>query len=516
MNEKEFWLKLQQLTYNSDNLEIAQIQWERLIKIYDKPSLATKLIIETLCNGAVYLTEQCSLNFPGINPHIPVSSSQQIALEMAFSNSALSLILGTAATGKTRIATNIAHAAITHQKRILILTHNSASLTAYQNLPTYPFLLSQPENYQQWIINQLRYQHLSQPQMDYLPLHLLPDLELAKLRTPAKLETWLTAINNKSSEELIELLKPEFPDLQPVRIQLLAYRLKKLQPLLQQQLKLTQLYSNLSDVALREIVSQIMENPQIPILGTVAEFMQIENKYLWETNFDLIVVEEAHYLNWIELILLSGITNKLILIGEDTSQQDHHFNHPYKFLSRKLLPAYLYQLKEQYRLHQEIAKFVYPVICDDWIHNQRTDISYHIPQIRSRLIWQDFPNDLVNKRIIEFLINTQFTPEFISEIGIITLSNQAQDWFQYNLPSEYENIFFGTVTEWTNIEKRLVIVSFAEAENITYENTNILLTRAKDYLMLFGDYDFYLELNSPIREFLSQPGIYRERQIVLS
>jgi hypothetical protein len=212
MNQQEFCQELQQLIYQSGEIsETTQAQWEKLVEIHDSPSLPTQLIIETVCNGAVYLNERSHLNFPAIIPHISLNGNQQIALEMALSNSPIALISGTAATGKTRIANNLAHAAINHSHRVLILTHHTASLTAYSQLKTYPFLLSQEQNYHQWIINQLRSQNLAQPQMDYLPLHLLPDAELAKLRTPAKLEKWLPIIENNSYQQLTELLKPEFP-----------------------------------------------------------------------------------------------------------------------------------------------------------------------------------------------------------------------------------------------------------------------------------------------------------------
>jgi hypothetical protein len=242
MNEQDFWRELQKSIYRSDGIsEISQTQWERLVQIHDSPSLPTQLIIQTVCYGAVYLTERYPLNLPTITPDISLRGNQQLALEMALSNSSIAVISGPAATGKTRIANSLADIAINHSRRVLILTHHSACLAQYHKLTTYPILLSEQQDYIQWVIDQL-----SQPQMDYLPLHLLPDIELAKLRTPAKLETWLPIIQNKSYQELSELLKTEFSYLEQPRIQLLAYRLKELEPLLQQQLNLSQAYNNLS------------------------------------------------------------------------------------------------------------------------------------------------------------------------------------------------------------------------------------------------------------------------------
>jgi len=45
---------------------------------------------------------------------------------------------------------------------------------------------------------------------------------------------------------------------------------------------------------------------------------------------------------------------------------------------------------------------------------------------------------------------------------------------------------------------------------------NITLTRGKDYLFLFGDYNLWKKLNSPIQELLNQSKLYKERLIVLS
>lgn len=526
MTEQEFWLQLQQLIYQSDEpAEIFQAQWERLVKLHNSPPLPTQLIIQTICHGAVYLKERYPLNFPAINSKISLSANQNLALEMALSNSAIALIAGSPATGKTRIAKTLADTAINFNKRILLLTHHTATLNAYRNLPGYPFWLNQQQDYRKWIIEKLHSQHLSQPQMDYLPLHLLPDVELAKLRTPAKLEKWLPIIENASQQQLTELLQPEFPDLEITRIQLLAYRLKQLKPLLQQQLRLSQLYANLSEQGITELVDQLSENPQMPILGTVAEFMQSQHQSLWENNFDLVIVEEAEYLSWIELILLSGLGKKLILFGDDklryypqSSKRQlffHRFPQGFTWLSQHLLPSYRYQLTEQYRLHPEIANIVDPIICDRWMQTKDLRQHYHLPHLTNRLIWQDVQNNTAGERILQFLHN--FNPQLSSQIGIITFCTQGRDWLQANTPAEFSELFIGTVAEWAGIERAITIVNFPEhRQNLTPADINIALSRGQDYLILFGDYDFWREHDSPIRNLLYHPQLYKERGVVLS
>jgi hypothetical protein len=246
MNEQQFWTQLQQLIYQSGNApEIAQAQWEKLVQIHASAPLPTQLIIQTVCNGSVYLPERAFLNFPALTPAVSLSANQQLALEMALSNSAIALIVGSPATGKTRIAKSLAHTAINFSKRVLLLTHHREALTAYRNLPGYPFWCQQLP-YHNWLIEELRLQHLAQPQMDYLPLHLLPDAELAKLRTPASLETWLPIIQTASHPKLTELLQHPFLTPTPTN-PTACLSPQAIRTFVTQQLRLSQLYGNLSE-----------------------------------------------------------------------------------------------------------------------------------------------------------------------------------------------------------------------------------------------------------------------------
>ena len=523
MNEQEFWAQLQQLIYDSGNApEIAQSQWERLVHLADSPPLPTELIIRTACEGSIYLPKFAPLNFPAITPKIPLSANQQLALEMAFSNSALSVIVGAPATGKTRIATSLADAAIRHQKRVLILTHHGAALNAYEQLPGYPFRLSQQQDYHNWIIEQLRSQHLAQPQMDYLPLHLLPDTELAKLRTPARLERWLPIIQTSSQQQLTEQLLPEFTHLSRERIQLLAYRLKQLEPLLQQQLRLSQIYGNLSEQAVVELASQLAENPQVPILGTVAELMQPQHQSLWQTAFDLVIVEEAQHLTWLELMLLSGLGQKLVLIGDEVPRHSHgstqrqtfftRFPECFNWLAQHLLPTYICHLTEQFRLHPEIATSIYRVISERWMQTQTQRIPYQLPQLSQRLIWQDAPNSTAGERIVEFIHS--LAPQPSAQIGIITFSDSQRDWLQSQIEREQGDILIGTVAEWAGLERAIALIDCTG--NPTPDDINIALTRGQDYLILFGDSEFWQKSNSPLRDLLFQPKLSKQRTVVFS
>ncbi|MBG0742971.1 MAG: hypothetical protein IV298_05690 [Cylindrospermopsis raciborskii KL1] len=551
--------QLRNLIYEADEISpVSQAQSEKLVEIYNSPSLPTNLIIETLCNPGYYSQERASLNFPSIKYKTFLSASQQIALEMAFSNSPITLISGTAATGKTAIAKNLVQAAIECSHKILILAHNLAALNPYYNLVTYPFLLSQQENYSQRMVNQLRdhIQHsLARTRMDYLPLYLLPDGELAKLRTPAILETLLPKIPGKTNEQIMELLRSEFTEfahLAEPRLQLLAHRLQQLLPFLQEQLRLMQIYNNLSEVEIQELANRLLENPQVTIVGTVSEFMQLENKPLWDSDFDLIIVEEANLLNWRELIFLSGLCQKLVLFGEDIPrryfscyshmqqhQENHnsrrnsffrHFFNCFQWLQKNLSPAYVYKLQEQFRLHPKIAETVYPAICDHWVYTHYPNIDSNLSQIAKGVTWKNMSERLtvsqsVGEKIYELVKNLTQTlsSEIISEIGIITFSETQRDNLKEVLTAnhpQFRPIFIGTAKEWSGAERRIIIVNCMTAcsggpNNIALEDMNIALTRAKDQLFLVGDHVLWRESRSPIRSLLYQSSLSIETQVVI-
>ena len=515
MNEVEFWGELQKtIDNNSGNSQLAQLQWDRLIQLRNTEQLPTELIIQTVCQGSVYLTQRALLNFPAITPDVSLSGHQELALEMALSNSAIALIAGSPASGKTRIAKSIVDAAIKFSKRGLILTHHRASLDNYRNLPSYAFWLDQPQD-DRWVT-----QYLAQPQMDYLPLNLLPDAELAKLRTPAKLERLLPVIESSSLSELTRLLEIELPHIEPVRVQLLAYRLKKLTPLLQQQLWLSQLYSSISQEEITELTEQVKTDSLVPIIGTVSEFMQPQQQFLWKTSFDLIIVEEAQYLTWMELMLLSGLGKKLILLGEQVPKlavNSSFTNYPcFQWLTQHLFPTYVYQLTEQFRLHRDIAKLIYPVVCHCWMSTQRLQIANYSPQIKQRLVWRDIPHEAAGEQIIQY-IRENLSPQLSSQMGIMTFSTQERDWLRNYLPEEFSGIFIGIVAEWVGKERAIAIIDCAEnPENVPHQDMITVLTRGQDYLILFGDADLWEKDNSPIQSLLLQPELYKERRVVLS
>ncbi|CDM95918.1 MAG: hypothetical protein P5702_05140 [Limnospira sp. PMC 1291.21] len=517
MNEQQFWSHLDRLL-NSKQVSRSMIQaiQQRLSQLRNQPTLPLKLIVETVGAGGVYLRPESGLNFPSITPVYSLTGHQEIALEMGLSNSAIALISGPPATGKTRIAASLADAAINHEKRILILSYYPTVLDAYEKLPGYPLRLNQSESHQNSIAEQLRNHHLYQPKMDYLPAYYLPDLELAKLRTPAKLETWLPRIENKSHAEISQLLQREFPDLTPARRDIVAIQLQRLTPLLKQQLSLSQLFGSLPETEIEQLAKQLANSPQIPILATAREFFDVANQSLWESKFDLVIVEESQYLSWDELILLAGLTQKLVLFGDETHTYISQRNantltrvDAFSFLSHHLLPAYSYKLTQQFRLHPEIAVPVYSLISNDWIQTYTEPIYYNLPSLNHRLVWQDVPQTTEIQNISNCLKNL---PDNREDIGIIATSEGERE----RLIQEYPQYFIDTIDNWRGKERKIVVFCCSgEPQNVKWEQTKIALTRAKDYLIMVGDFERWRP-NSPLQKLAVTRLKSTERTVILS
>ncbi|MDF5713402.1 MAG: hypothetical protein PUP93_05820 [Rhizonema sp. NSF051] len=257
-------------------------------------------------------------------------------------------------------------------------------------------------------------------------------------------------------------------------------------------------YSNLSSVAITELANQLIENSQVPIVGTVGEFMEVRHQSLWQTSFDMVIVEEAQHLTWLELLLLSGLGHKLVLFGDEmlsasptSSQQSFftRFKRCFNWLTQHLLPSYICRLTEQFRLHPEIANLVYPAICNDWILTSSSQVDDILPQLRHRLVWQNVPNQIAGEEILKFI--QLFAPQIRSQIGIITFDALERDWLKANSPQDFSEILIGTVAEWAGIERAIAILScVGHRETITPDTIHIALTRGQNYLILFGDYDF--------------------------
>jgi hypothetical protein len=513
----EFWDNLRPLTEQFPHL------WSQMQSNISGP---TQLIRDTVCQGTIYQPTSESLALSAGRINCPLSPSQQTALNLCLASSPLFVLEGVRGSGKRRIAQLLSEIIIRHQKKLLLLTRYPGSLQAYENLPgiVCPIVAtSQPK----WLQNHLRQQYLGQTRMDFLPIYLQSDPLLAELRSPRRLEYWLSLLNSSiSGKELIEKLKLEFPGSSISRIKLLAHRLKKSIPLLKLQLWLSQKAVQLSEASVNELANRLEQSGQLTFTGTIKNYMQTERYSLQESLFDWTIVIEAEELTWLELMLVAGRTKKLILMGNLSAQhlvrQPFSDQNPFFWLGEFLSPAYRYRLHEQFRLHHLISQPVYKALYNRWVHTHTTTSPLTLPQLTARLQWQDIPGQVeqsVNawegNQILTFL--QRFQISLMTEIGILTFSPAQRDWFNEHLTSQFHAVKVGAIPEWAGQERRIMMLSCgSNPKIISSDELAIALTRARDYLILFGDFRVWQEARTPLQQILMSQDIQREREVVLA
>ncbi len=534
----------------------------------DNLSLPLQLIKKTIEQGAVYLTPKKSLSCCEISHDVSLSASQQLALNLCLANTPLMVIQGVPGSGKTRLAQVLARGLIAQQKRILILTHYPETRTIYyadllkrsplalkravgaksqiMSLPVIPFSLSESEDYDTWLTEKLQREYLGKLPMDFLPIHLLPDVLLGELRTAQKLEKWLHILqDNPSLDEIKSLLSTEFPQVSEARLSLLAYRLPKLFPLLQKQLWLHQLSGKLSEAAVIEISEEIKQQTVMPILGTVSEFLQphprqslqwaehpqragSQHQQLQKMSFDCVIVEEAEYLSWEELTVIAGVANKLILLGNLPLNFAFPHRHKYtqspplEWLGEFLLPTYRYCLTEQFRLHSTIAKPIFKTLYSQWIHTQPKSHTITLSSLTARLQMIDVrgkptqqQNPWEGKRLLNFISELVGATK-AKHIGILAFTEAQRNWLQNNCFPEYRQVFIGSFADWVGKEIEILLIScVGYPEQLTESESAIALTRASDYLILFGDCQLWNSQASPMRDLLFQPELQKDREVLL-
>ncbi|MFM6209627.1 MAG: hypothetical protein ACKPEZ_29900, partial [Planktothrix sp.] len=82
INKQQFWQGLKaQINDSGSTPEWRLGLLEQLVKTQTELTLPTELIVETICNCAVYLPERSQLNFTTIHPVLPLSPQQIQSLE---------------------------------------------------------------------------------------------------------------------------------------------------------------------------------------------------------------------------------------------------------------------------------------------------------------------------------------------------------------------------------------------------------------------------------------------------
>lgn len=503
MKSEEFWQLVKP--------EIPSAVWELL---QNRPSLAVQLIVEkTLCQNPIDIHSQTALLLSAIKPEVSLCASQEIALQLSLGNTPLTVIQGPFGSGKTRIALVAAEELIRQEKSLLLLTHHRQTLAPYDSLSK---SISVEED------------HLANLSMEFLPNYLLPDRLLSQLRSRGKLEKWVGILQkNPDLEEIKSHLRHEFPDWSMSRLTFLAFRLTKLLSLLQKQLWLEQRSQRLSPEAKTHLSREIAANQIKPIVATIAEFWEENQQKLEELCFDCVIVEEAEYLSWGQLICLAGIARKLILLGNlpmslmPLKRKAWIESRPLFWLGEYLLPSYRYQLTHQFRLHNSLARPIVETLYDQWISTESKAEILTLPQLGGRCLWENVcssPVDGINlwegTKLLKFM-GRLGAPQ-PKQLGIVAFTEAQRDWLIANLPEGFEEVRIATCEGWIAKEVEILLVScVGDPEKLRLENLAIALTRALDYLIIFGDYAVWSQKSSPLQALANHPDLYRQREVSL-
>lgn len=471
------------------------------------PTPPLQLLWKTWSEGSVFLETPSPGQLKTIIPSLPLSHYQETALKLCL-HSPLMVIEGVPGSGKTRLGKVLCEGLRQQHKKVLLLSHHEATLSAYKIRSR-----GVPES-----------SPFPRIDMDFLPPHLLPDYLLRALRKGGKLEKWV-AILRDGSQEIDSLLASEFPDIPKARLNLLKLRLQNSLPLLEKQLALQQQSARLSDEALASLLS---ECGALPISTTVAQFFQPANKEAQKATFDCIIVEESEYLEWPELASLATMTDKLILLGdlniERVYRQRKDFSEfaPFEWLSQYLCPAYRYRLPQQFRLHFSIAR---PIIGSLYrntvIETAYRHDSLHLPVLFHRWGWQEvrsLPADDINtiegRRLLQYLTRLDGIPS--DAIGVLTFTTRQKQWLRENLPAGWEGVFIGNIEDWAGKEIPILLIScVGYPEKLKRQDLKIALTRCRDYLILFGNGKQWLKFVSPLQSLLTAEEIQREREVLI-
>lgn len=242
-------------------------------------------------------------------------------------------------------------------------------------------------------------------------------------------------------------------------------------------------------------------------------------------SFDCVIVEEAEYLSWEELEVIGGTAKKLILLGNlSLNLSFPHRNSfmkspPLEWLGEFLLPTYCYRLTEQFRLDSNIARPIFKTLYSQWIHTQPKPQTISLSQARLQMIdVRGKPTQQENlwegKRLLNFI--SELDVPKAEHIGILAFTEAQRDWLRNNCSPEYRQVFIGSFADWVGKEIEILLIScVGYPEQLTVSDLEIALTRASDYLILFGDYQLWSSQPSPMRDLLFQPELQKDREVLL-
>lgn len=465
-------------------------------------SLPTELIESSFNQSSTYFIARANLNFPCANHALPLSHAQKEALDLAISNSPISLISGNPASGKTRVGCFVLEMSVRFQKSILVIASNGNTLEAYKNLNVNALCLGTSNNYLDSISTWLRY-NLAQSKINFMPPHLFPDPLLETLQESTYLTQWVDLAEKGDKKNLQEEMSKIFPQVSESRLNLLVEKLCKLHSLLKQHQKLKEHYLNLSEEGISQLVELMTETTKLPILATLQNILNSDVKF---KQFDIVLVEDSHLFFDHDLLLIASMTDKLILLGENI-RSDSFFT----CLSECLSPAYRTNLSENFRLHPMLSRPIFSTFYHSEPYSSLQNYSYRTFQ--NRLRWIDVREDeLIFSQLLDFIENSDIDIHSI-KVGILTFSITAKQFVQNQCPEQWLNhIFVDSWENWYGRECNVLLI-ICDGTKATPDQLRLALTRASDAVICFGDISRY-EMSS-FRTLIRDKALTIEREVSL-
>ena len=445
-------------------------------------SLVLEVITTVLREPSRFIRERAELNLPDDTSSFPFRKKQREAIDLALSNAPVVAIAGTPGSGKTEIALAALKTALAHQRSTLVISPFVSTFQRYEQLPLPPLEINSDRDYRQnvkaWLIEQF-----TRPKLDFLPPHWLQDSLFEQLLTKHDRQFWLKLLREEETlqkpQKLIQAVAEIFPNIHPKRQELLVYRLKKSEILLEQRERLYQDYTTLSDHALEQILDAALPHIKPPIL-CLSDRLAI----LGERSFDLVIVEDSHKLGASSLETIAHRAQKIVLLGELGENRNL-----FRILFQNLLPAYRLQLSENHRLHPDLSRKIFPALYPSQ-PTPYTPLSHkHIPLSKGqhRLTWVKVKTLEQIPQVLQHLRESY--PDQPS--CILTFSSGLRDRLQRL--SYLSDSTICTIKDWTGRECQALWIICDKSESIKPNLTalRLALTRASDMITLVGDWEHY-------------------------
>lgn len=446
-----------------------------------------------------YIHQRTSLDLPTYNDNFPFRHNQCEALELILSNAPLVAISGITGSGKTEVAKAAVNLAIAHQRSALITAPFPSTFDAYKNLRLPPLTITLNQNYRQLLKLWLREQ-FSNPKLTFLPSYLLEDQLFEDIFTKRDHQFWLQLFEleqghpKELQKKVAVIIEDLLPTISSHRQKLLVYKICKSQDLLKHREQLYQNYTNLSDNALDQITDALLPSSQAPLLCQVDHLSNLDT-YSKELSFDLVIVEDSHYVNDRELQNIAMLSKKLVLLGDRSNKRTL-----FAKLWSNLLPAYRYELNDNYRIHPELARYILPAIYPQhsFIYTPIKKQSCFIPQGNTRLTWINIKQSTQFAEILQSILGNQDLQTKLGELPtLLTFSQEIIPIIQNLLcgMNRDSQISVSHVDDWHGQECQnlWIFLEQSEAKSIVQSKIRLALTRAINQITFFGDREYFKE-----------------------